>query len=1029
VVEVRLFGELEVTSSGAPITIRGTKQRALLALLALNRGAPLSADRLIDQLWGDGEAAKPANALQAQVSQLRRTLGASSVITSEAGYALAVGPEEIDVVRFEHLVARGQRLIEGGDAALGSAALTEALRLRRGEPLVEFSYSEFARSERAHLEEMTLVACEARAEADLTLGRFAESVDELDTLCRQHPLRERLWQLLMLALYGAGRQAEALRAYSEIRERLVDELGIDPSPALRDLEARILDQDASLRAVEPLRARTPVVPTVAGNLLEQLSSFVGREVELEELGGAVRSSRVVTLIGPGGAGKTRLAIEVASRLRKEHPGGAWLVELAAVSNPEAVASAAALALGATGSPPGSGPIDSPTENIIRHLAGRSLVVILDNCEHIIDAAAALAHSLVAALPGLRLVVTSREPLGIPGELVIPISGLAPSVAVKLFIDRARAVHPGFDRNEAAGEVIEHICRELDGLPLAIELAAARLRALPLNTLAERLADRFSLLTRGARTALPRQQTLRAVVDWSYDLLFEDERRLLARLSVFVGGCELGAVEAICTDDEVPISEALDVISRLVDKSLVTAPASGSTRFTQLQTLWQYGKERLDGSGEADAIRARHGAYYRQLAEESYEGLRGTTGPLWRERLTQELGNLKAALDWHLAAGDCDAALAMLSGMAWLWFINTGFAEGARWLAVALEDDRTSSPELRASARAWLGYCVGMSSSPAAGVIDCESAVVVLRAGADPVRLAEALILGASVLVRAHEFGRSLDALGEAQALLDPEEHRWLLGAHDLLVAWNMASLGRLEEAETAARSSLQRLDTAGEVLLVVSPLNALAGIAAARGDLEGASVAYEALLERCRETGQHPYLPFALVALATVRARQGNDAAADEVYEEAIGCCFNPWLSADAMVGQSAVARRLGDLTRAKALLDVAADRYRAANLPAGESRVLAGLAWWALGAGQPDLAASFAAEAAEAAKIVGDPETQLLADSALAAATAIASPTRHNTDHFVALAQQRTRGLSHRSLTDERDVVALAAHLASTDI
>jgi tetratricopeptide (TPR) repeat protein len=268
-------------------------------------------------------------------------------------------------------------------------------------------------------------------------------------------------------------------------------------------------------------------------------------------------------------------------------------------------------------------------------------------------------------------------------------------------------------------------------------------------------------------------------------------------------------------------------------------------------------------------------------------------------------------------------------------------------------------------------------------------------------------------------------LAEARALLDPEEHRWLLGAHDLLVAWNAASLGQLEEAEIAARSSLQHLDAVGEVLLVVSPLNALAGIAAARGDLEGASVAYEALLERCRATGQHPYLPFALVALATVRARQGDDAAADRVYEEAIECCFNPWLSADAMVGQAAVARRLGDSGRARALLDIAAERYRAADLPAGQSRVLSGLAWWALGANQPGVATAFAADAAEAAKIIGDPETQLLADSALAAANAVANPTQHNTDHFVALAHERALGLSHRSLTDEPDLLALFARLA----
>ena len=1021
--EVKFFGEFAVLRDGVQVPLRGAKQRALLALLALNRGAPVSADRLIEQLWGDGQPAKPANALQAQIGQLRLTLGASSVVTSGAGYALAVAAEDIDVVAFERLVLKGRRLIAEGEGELGTAALREALQLRSGEPLAEFAYADFAHSERAHIEELTVVAIEARAEADLAQGRHRELVDELDALCRQHPLREHLWELLMLSLYGAGRQAEALRAYTEIRDRLVEELGIDPSPALRDLEVRILDQDPSLRAV-PAPPITAVVPTVAGNLAAQLSRFIGREVELAQLGEAICSSRLVTLIGPGGVGKTRLAIEEAARLREQHPGGAWLVELASVTDPEAVGPAAVAALGATGpAPPGPRAPASPAENLVHHLSGRSLVVVLDNCEHVIDEAAALAQALVVAVPGLRLIATSREPLGIPGERVIPVSGLPPSVAAELFADRARSVQPGFESDGAAREVIESICRRLDGLPLAIELAAARLRALPLSTLAERLDDRFALLTRGARTSLPRQQTLRAVVDWSYDLLFDDERRLFDRLSVFVGGCELDAVEAVCADDEVPSSEVLDVISRLVDKSLVTGPTAGEARFSQLQTLWEYGKDRLGGSGDAGTVRARHAAYYRRMAEEAHDGLRGATATEWRERLTPELANLKSALDWHLASGDTDAALSMAAGMAWLWFLNTDFAEGARWIGSALGAGGERHAELKATAQVWYGYCVG-SYSPAAGVAECEEAIVALRSGADRARLGEALVVGASVLVRAHEFTRSLEALSEAERLLEGDKQGWLLGAHDMLVAWNMASLGRLKEAETAARSSVRRFDALGEPVLVVAPLNALAGVTAAQGDLEGASVAYEALLARCRATGQHPYLPLVLVALAALRARQGDDVAAHDLYQEAIGCCFNPWLSADAIVGQAAAARRLGDLAQARALLDAAADRYRDADLPAGQPRVLAGLAWWALGAGQLDAAAVFATDAVRAARAIGDPETQLLADSALAAAKAIGDPTSDNTGNFVALSQQRTQGPSHRSLTDEPDLVALASRL-----
>jgi tetratricopeptide (TPR) repeat protein len=516
-----------------------------------------------------------------------------------------------------------------------------------------------------------------------------------------------------------------------------------------------------------------------------------------------------------------------------------------------------------------------------------------------------------------------------------------------------------------------------------------------------------------------------VVDWSYDLLFEDERRLFSRLATFTGGCGLAAVEAVCADEQVPCDDILDVLSRLVDKSLVVAPGGGGeARFSQLQTLWQYGRDRLTESGEADAMRARHGAYYRQLAEQAHQGLRGAAGPMWRDRLVTESGNLRAALDWYIATGDADAALSLASGMAWLWFITGDFLEGARWLGDALGADGPRRPEVEATAHVWRGYCVGMSTHPAAGVIECEEAVAVLRTSHDRVRLAEALVVGATVLGFAHQFDRSLEALGEAQDLLEPASHGWLLAAHDLIVAWNLLSLGRLEDAEPVARSSLERFDAQEEVLVVVSPLNALASIAEARGDLEAASAAYEALVERCRATGQPIQVPFSLVALAALRARQGDDAVADGLYTEAIDCSFNPWVSADAMVGQAAVARRRGDLPRSRALLDAAAGHYRLIKLPAGPPRVLAGLAWWALAAGHLQDAAVFAADAFEGASDSGDPATQLLAETAVAAVKAIADPTRHHVEAFVALAQRRAQGVAYRSLTDEPDVATLAARL-----
>jgi len=413
--QVQLFGELEALAGGVPVPVRGAKQRALLALLALQRGQPVSADRLIDALWGDGQAANPANALQAQIGQLRRTFGAAAIVTSEAGYALDVRPDQVDVVRFEQLVTEGRRLAADGELAPASATLGEALGLRRGEPLAEFAYAGFADAERARLDELTLVATESRAGADLGLGRYAELAGELEALCREHPLRERLWELLILALYRSGRQAEALRAYAEVRDRLAGELGLDPGPALRELQTGILAQDPSLAPASALACPAPgpaagpvAAPVTVGNLRERLGRFVGRDAELAELREAVRSSRLVTLTGPGGAGKTRLAVEAAAALRQEHPDGAWLVELAGVTEPDGVVPAAA-ALGAAAAALASlQPAGSTTELIVRHLAGRSLVLVLDNCEHVIGEAAALTDTLVAAVPGLRLIATSRS---------------------------------------------------------------------------------------------------------------------------------------------------------------------------------------------------------------------------------------------------------------------------------------------------------------------------------------------------------------------------------------------------------------------------------------------------------------------------------------------------------------------------------------------------------------------------------------------------------------------------------------------
>ena len=1021
---VQLLGELEATDDeGAPVDVRGVKQRTLLAALALHRGQPVSSDRLVDVIWADTVPANPANALQAQVAQLRRTLGAGSIVTRQGGYALA---GEVDIDDFERLVNDGRQLLARGDPRAAARVLQDALSLCRGEPLADFTFAEFARPERARLEELRLSALEARLETDLSEGLSGYVVAELEALCDEHPLRERLWALKMTALYQSGRQADALRAYADARRILVDELGVDPGPELQELEAMVLGHDPRLHAPPGEHGSGQRL----GNLPDVPTRFVGRQHELGQLTSLTGPTRLVTLVGPGGAGKTRLAVEGAAAMSSKFTYGAWMVELAAVADPAAVTAVIATTLGTadqgdSGRSPGA---LSTLDTLISHLVGRSVLIVLDNCEHMIAEAARITDKLVRALPELRVMATSREPLNIPGETLVAVGPLPLHDALELFTDRARAVAPEAHVDADGSGLATELCRRVDGLPLAIELAAARLRALPLAQLTSRLDDRFRLLTGGARTSLPRHQTLRAVVDWSYALLFSDEQRLFRRLASFVGTFALDDAEAICADDDLLPGEVLELLGRLVDKSLVVAVEGPDARFSVLQTLRQYADERLAESGEADLIRSRHAAHYRRMGQAGREGLRGATGPLWRERLTSQLGNLRAALDWLITADDAEGALALTAGMAWLWFWNTEFAEGVRWLEDALEAPGARSPEGDALAHAWHGYLVCMSASPIAGARECAAAASAVEPSTDLICRAETLLLYATVLMRTHEFERSLDVLADARRLLDRVDHPWMVATHDMLAAISLVPLGRLEEAEQVARSSLERFDALGEVMFSVDSLNMLAAIAEGRGDLDAAGAIHEDTLARCRAAGRRNYVAFRLLRLAALRARQGRNDTADALYEEAISYSFNPWHSAEAMVGQAAVARRLGDLPRARRLLEAARAHYDAADLGAGRAAVLAGLTWWFLAADQLADGLRTATEAVAVASECQDPAVALMAETALAAAKAALDGTQANVDAFTAVTRQRGEpGQAFGGLIDEPDLTWFARRLAAT--
>ncbi|MEU7000599.1 BTAD domain-containing putative transcriptional regulator [Nonomuraea sp. NPDC046570] len=679
-----ILGPLEVRRDGRPVEIPGHRVRTLLSLLILDAGRTVPFETLTAGIWDDRPPGAVGNALQALVSRLRAALAAGGnnpvrqlVVADPSGYRLCAGPEQVDARRFAVLAAEGRAALAAGDAETAAGTLREALALWRGPG--ELGDIPVVAPEITRLAGLRLAATEDRVEADLRLGRHAEVLAELPALLAGHPLRERLHGQHMRALYGTGRQVEALAAYEQARAIFAEELGADPSPELAELHLSMLRR-------EPAPAK--------GNLRARLTSFVGREEDVARTTTLLERHRLVTLLGAGGAGKTRLAVESAA-LMDGPAGGAWLAELAPTSDAAGVTQAVVNALDVRDNLPspigGSLPQD-PVDRLVRALAGRRLLLVLDNCEHVVEHAARLVDRILADCPGVRVLATSREPLGITGEitwtlppLALPPAGADPreltaSPAVRLFADRAAAARPGY-QVEGEAAAVARICRELDGMPLAIELAAARLRSLSTQQIADRLNDRFRLLTGGSRTALPRHQTLRAVVEWSWDLLEEDERALARRLAAFSDGATLAAAERVCSLAALPDTEArelapadvLDVLARLVDKSLVVFDAG---RYRMLDTIRAYATERLSEAAEDQVVRHAHALYFTELAEAADPGLRRGEQLGVLAAMAAEHDNLSSALRWATDTRATDLALRLVGALGWYWWLRGNRLEGA-----------------------------------------------------------------------------------------------------------------------------------------------------------------------------------------------------------------------------------------------------------------------------------------------------------------------------------------------------------------
>ena len=769
-----------------------------------------------------------------------------------------------------------------------------------------------------------------------------------------------------------------------------------------------------------------------GNLRARLTTFVGRDDDLARLVDVTRTRRLVTLIGPGGAGKTRLAVETAAALQPEYRDGAWLVELAAVRDAGAVAPAIVAALDARGPGPAEEAAASALGLLVGRLRGRSLVIVLDNCEHVVAEAATVVEALLGEVPDLLVIATSREPLGVGGEVLFPVGGLDADSAVELFVNRGSAVRPSFTVDADTRPVVAELCRRLDHLPLALELAAARLRVLPLAQLVGLLDDRFRVLTGGSRTALARHQTLRAVVDWSHDLLFDDERRLFARLSVFTGGCGLEAVESVCSDDAFDRADILDLLSRLVDKSLVVAEfdESGEVRYSLLQTLWEYGRERLAASDDAAGVIDRHAHWYLALSQEVRAGFHGEQGLVWQARVSAEFGNLRGALDWFIERGDATAALSLTTGLV-CWFQRGDFLQAAGWLEEALRVEGDAPITLRAVASVWHGYFYfnAWITGPAAALAEVGEAVEVLRDAPDLEQLGDALIVYAALLNRNGDLDTTRVVLAEAHRVLTAADDRWGLATHDLIEAQHLASVGELDAAESSARASVEGFQAIGEQFVVLESLATLAGVAEARGDLEGAADTYRRLLERARAYGLANYVPMWLIRLGALRARQDDDATAEQLFAEAVARSDGPMRRAAALIGLAGATRRRGDLGVRPRLAGAGGGRVRVGGPRSrpgrrGRCSVLVGNR-----RGDLDAAAGFADQACRAASH-DDPSMRMSAQTAAAAVAAIGSGSEADVERFAALVRQRNGSDAGRfvavsvgavgSMLDEPDVAAL---------
>ena len=952
-IEFRILGSVEVADGGLVKDLGGLRERTLLARLLLSAGQVVSADRLADDLWAGQPPPHYMATLRVYISRLRRALGDGSgaVATQPPGYRIVVGAGELDADRFGRLAASARDDMAAGRPAAAAERLREALGLWRGPALSDVADFAFAQAGVAALEEARLTAVEDRVEADLACGRHVSLVGELDGLAAAHPLRERLCGQRMLALYRCGRQADALAAYQDLRRLLGDDLGIDPNPRLQRLQEAILRQEPGLdwgpagpvagtkepggdrEAREPggdreaaetsgadgaAGASGPAAPpgtgaagtgpagggtpgaappgpaarTAPGWLPAETTSFIGRESELATIEDLLGLSRLLTLTGPGGSGKTRLAIRAGSRAQASdrYPGGVWLVELAPVTGPGRVTAVTASALGLREEP--GRPL---ADTIAAHLRTSEALLIIDNCEHVLDAAAGLIGGLMRTCPSLRVLATSQSRLNVSGEATWPVPPLtvppaaeadlrvvAAAESVRLFCDRARLARPGFSLAEGNAGSVSEICRRLDGIPLALELAAARLNALTARQLAARLDDRFRLLSGGSRGGLPRHRTLRAAIEWSHDLLSDAEQICFRRLATFAGGCTLEAAEAVLPDAALPAGAVLETVTALVDRSLLTTEERcGSMRYGMLESVHQFAREQFARAGEQEELSRRHLTWLTGYAGQA--DLEGPDQGAWMDLLDTDLENIRVGLEWGLAQPGSSSALALAGLLAPFWMVRGHAGPGRRWLDAALDGAGPGAdPRLRAIALDGAGQLASVQSDHAAQLACQEQSLAIWRGLGDDTRTASCLgDLGAAAHIRG-EYPAALALYTEA---LDLARRA---GA-SAIMARCLSGLGGLalhtdDQAQATAyyTESMARFREAGDLRRATLILGNLGVVAFNEGDFDLATARLQEHLANARRLGDLKLIGGALTNLGTILQNTGEPDQAARRHAEAL---------------------------------------------------------------------------------------------------------------------------------------------------